>query len=73
MDALSDTELEALATADPDATQTFLQTVRRCVWSNGRGAREEPRLCPDSGLTPAEGASRVVVYVEYEETRPDAL
>ena len=26
-----------------------------------------------AGLTPAEGASRVVVYVEYEETRPDAL
>ena len=26
-----------------------------------------------AGLTPAEVAGRVVIYVEYEETRPDAL
>ena len=26
-----------------------------------------------AGLTPAEMADRVVIYVQYEETRPDAL
>ena len=26
-----------------------------------------------AGLTPAEVAGRMVIYVQYEETRPDAL